>query len=53
MKYEILEDEIRCTLVDEVNEYIKDGWRPIGGATLTAPVSYNGTYTYIQAMIKE
>ena len=48
MKYKILSQGSRVALVNEVEEYIEQGWEPLGGVSV---VGYQGVQ-YFQAMIK-
>jgi Domain of unknown function (DUF1737) len=47
MEYTVVRTESASSLAKEVNKLIKDGWKPLGGIT----VSPGGHY--LQAMIKE
>ena len=57
MQYLIIEEDKRSRLEKRINEYIKQGWRPVGGVSVCCAFSagggrqYNSVYT--QAIIKE
>ncbi len=50
MDYIIVESVGMEKLVAKVNEYIKKGWKPIGGVAVGVS---SGPWWYFQAMIKE
>lgn len=48
MHYGILEANSTAKLVEQVNQYIAQGWKPQGGVTLAID---QGNWTYCQAMV--
>lgn len=53
MKYEVIQYNNLYELIDAVNNYIENGWKPLGGIAVTSCGSYNIEKRYLQAMIKE
>ena len=51
MKYRITDALSSVQLTTYVNELIKDGWRPIGGLSISG--KYHGTMVYAQAMVTD
>lgn len=51
MEYTVINYDSIESLIKVVNEYIKDGWKPLGGICLTPNSQYAGPQ-YAQAMIK-
>lgn len=49
MKYKVVENPFKHDFEMEVNNLIKDGWRPLGGMSYSSGYGYGETYT--QAMI--
>lgn len=53
MKYMILTDDQPHDLVEQVEHYMADGWKPLGGVACSASETADYLYTtYAQAMIK-
>ena len=51
MKYRITDALSSVQLTTHVNELIKDGWRPIGGLSISG--KYHGTMVYAQALVTD
>lgn len=53
MRYMILTDDQPHDLVEQVEHYMADGWKPLGGVACSASETADYLYTtYAQAMIK-
>lgn len=49
-EYSVISCSCLLTLIERVNEFIADGWQPVGGLCYGSAV--NGYYRYLQAMGK-
>ena len=50
MEYYVCEAKTTAELRDEVNRYIKKGWRPVGGVAVNQSIS-TSTWWFYQAMV--
>lgn len=54
MQYQVIDAKGAGILVDLVNVAIKDGWKPIGGVSVSTSTDQGNTReVYAQALIKE
>ena len=51
MKYKIIDAISGRQLITYVNKLIKEGWKPIGGVSITC--EHHGAMVYAQAMVTE
>ena len=51
MKYRITDALSGPKLTEYVNNLIKDGWKPLGGVSVTG--EFHGTTVYVQAMVTD
>jgi hypothetical protein len=54
MEYTVIKHDSIEALIEVVNEYIQDGWKPLGGVAISTSVG-SGSYSqseYAQAMTK-
>lgn len=53
-RYWILESECAQELIAQVNQWIADGWKPLGGLVMTCSMDAEGEryWWHAQAMIK-
>lgn len=51
MKYQIIDNSNPQWLADAVNRWLAEGWKPLGGVSMTI-TEYNNT-KYAQAIVKD
>ena len=53
MEYTVVKEQNREELIRKVTELIKQGWKPLGGISVSTVAPIAGIYILCQAMIKE
>jgi hypothetical protein len=53
MEYTVVQEHDREELISKVSELIKQGWKPLGGISVSTVAPMLRIYIYCQAMIKE
>ena len=53
MEYTVVAVHNRDELVKKVADLIKQGWKPLGGISVSTVAPFLGNYIFCQALIKE
>jgi hypothetical protein len=53
MEYTVVAEHNRDELVKKVTDLIKQGWKPLGGISVSTVAPMIGNYIFCQALIKE
>jgi hypothetical protein len=53
MQYTVVQEHNREALIRKVAELIQQGWKPLGGISVSTVAPMLGNYIFCQAMIKE
>ena len=53
MEYTVVAENNRDELVRKVADLIKQGWKPLGGVSVSTVAPILGNYMFCQALVKE